>query len=368
MTTSNWQARLFFEYENLLNESSNKFKLNDLLILSQDTIGFKPYATATTVERQVENFARNHNIWIEDRAVDYNTMTAYLHPSTVDNQRLYLLGGYYAILFFIDDVIGNEFRSNMTLDEQDKADQEMGIVMSFIETGKKSQQHSRLLAPIIEILNGFSILAPSEWLDYFLQFTKQHLTLAVDDLNSESLGYITPEQYVEMRNHVSGMYPAILMMEFANDSYLPRSVLNNMGLLNDIERLEYLCAAIGGLVNDFFSFEKEVLDAQSDFNIIPIMMRHEQLSLEESIYIAANYTNSLYCEYKQLAMDIRKKVQLYKWGSTVTKYLDAMNDCNQAVWVWQIDTNRYDRETSIFSELQGIAPNYHELERLQYLS
>ncbi|MEO1254969.1 MAG: terpene synthase family protein [Bacteroidota bacterium] len=295
-------------------------------------------------------------------------MTAYLHPSTVDDHRLYLLGCYYAILFFIDDVMGNEFRSDMTSEEQYRADYEMDILMNFLQIGKKSEQPSKLLAPVVEILEGFSKLAQAKWLDHFLQFTQEHLSLAVDDLNSTSLGHITPEKYTELRNHVSGMYPAILMMEFASNTYLPRVELQGTGLLKDIERLEYLCAAIGGLVNDFFSFEKEVLDAQSDFNIIPVMMMHENLSLEEAIHKAAVYTNNLYSEYKCVAKDVREQINRSPWSESVQNHINAMDLCNQAVWVWQVDTDRYNRQLSIFHELRDIEPNYQRLKRLAVLS
>ena len=142
------------------------------------------------------------------------------------------------------------------------------------------------------------------------------------------------------------------MMEYAADNYLPREELEKVGLLEPIERLEFLCAAIGGLVNDFFSFEKEVLDAQSDFNLIQVFINNYSPDLDAAIVDAAQYVNSLYEEYKGLAVQVSEACAHYSWASLVHKHIQYMDESNMAVWVWQIDTQRYLRKQSIFTELR----------------
>lgn len=355
------------QYQNLLMGESQGFSLTALLSLSQKTAGFKPHRQARVVEDRVAQFARKYGIWLADRAEHYNTMTAYLHPNTSDEERLYYLGAYYAVLFFIDDVMGNEFRPEMTDQENRRADYEMQALLAFLKTGTMNLP-SKLLPPTLEVLQGFRKLGDAAWLKHFFDFTFQHLELAVKDLDSSGLGYTLPvETYVEMRNHVSGMYPAVLMMEFAEDNYLPRAELQAANLQADITRLEYLCAALGGLVNDFFSFEKEVIEARSDFNLIPVMMMNDKLSLEDAIHAAAAYTNQLCDEYYTLAQSVRERASAYAWGERVLRHIAAMDASNQAVWVWQMETERYLRDASIFCELRAQSPRYAALERMTWL-
>ena len=187
-----WQVHLKAQYQQLLQKYPRGIALTDLFALAGETDGFRPHPLAADVESRVEQFARQYRIWLEDRAEHYNTMTAYLHPSASSAEHLTLLGMYYSVLFYIDDVMGNEFRPQMSEEDLNKADDEIMMLFEFIQTGKMPARESRLVPPTAKVLAAFQKYADPIWLNRFIEYTRYHLEPAVRDLNSTAMGMSYP--------------------------------------------------------------------------------------------------------------------------------------------------------------------------------
>src|SRR5690606_24519496 len=96
-----------------------------------------------------------------------------------------------------------------------------------------------------------------EWLQQFIFVTLQHLkstTYTLEDI-LKMRGGDPIQQYMDLRVLDCGMRPTIRLIEFVNDFYLPQEIKSHPF----IRSVEEPTANIAGLMNDIFSYEKEVI-------------------------------------------------------------------------------------------------------------
>src|SRR5262249_48603923 len=86
------------------------------------------------------------------------------------------------------------------------------------------------------------------------------------------------QDYISVREHVSGMYPTVDLIEFATDNYLKEEFNNPI-----IAKLRQGCARIASLTNDLFSYEKEVITRALPTNEIAFTQRKQKSTLAEAI-------------------------------------------------------------------------------------
>src|SRR5258708_40231758 len=111
------------------------------------------------------------------------------------------------------------------------------------------------------------------------------------------------------------MTHTVSLIEYSQDNYLDWPLLEIAGLADDIRELGMTVSLIGALMNDVFSFEKEVIDNRSDSNLLAIIVLNNfRMELKEALSVATTIVRNLLAEYAQSVGAIREKIGLLPEG------------------------------------------------------
>lgn len=351
-------ASMRAEYEELL-AAGRRWSLRELYRTADSDIekfcaGFAPSRFGPDALTGAEEFCRRHGIWLEAGGAHYNSMTPYLHPNPVSAERMTLIGIYNAILFWLNDTVGREKFAALTGAEQEQARETVRRLTRLLGTGEIGPDPVPVEAATAEFLARLTPLADPAWLRGFLADTVAHLLPAIRDQNARTRGdVLTVAGYIDLRSHVSGMYPAIALCEFGRDSYLAWDRVHAAGLAPDLHRLRQLTVEIGALMNDMFSFEKECIADGADFNLVPIcLLESPDATLADAVARAAAVVRDRLTEFRLVAARLSEEVPRRMAPADVPTLAGQVADmvaCVQATWVWQVVTHRY-KGRSVFAE------------------
>jgi hypothetical protein len=282
----------------------------------------------------------------------YTTMSAYLFPRT-DLDRLVTIDILNNMLFYIDD-----YSTSEKVREKNRDDVEMRKVfvtcIDILRTGNTPPKAHRLYAPSMvlhERIQQFSSPALAVRLADSLE---DHLVSITKSLMAIMNGS-TPdvEGYILMRERDSGMYPTVDLVEFAYGIYIPEEVRQHPVIRRMILAVVRFCS----LLNDMFSYHKEVILRQQRFNLVNVLMETRRLSFEEAVDETVRMINQEVSDF----LDCEAKLPDLSFGDPeldrdVRLYAQGMRDQLIAGWHWQTMTNRYRSPESPFPELREMLP------------
>lgn len=355
---------LLREHERLAREHPGFYSLRALfsdeaLSIEAYCRDFRPNPHAAASEVEVERFARRHGIWVEKGGAHYNSMTAYLHP-TPDEQRLTIIGKSYVVMFFMNDTIGREKLGHMSPAQKNEVRGIVGRIDKLLETGTLPSGAGALEEAARESLEEMRQSSPPAWFGRCMALFKEHIAQSFHDTNARAQAKVpTVDEYIESRLHVSGMYVTIDLMEFGDNQYIPWAEVVELGLLAQLRRLQWLCAAIGAFMNDVISFEKEFVAEGSDFNLVPVIAMNEAESgLHHAITEAARMVRAYVVEFRDLAAVLEaRREQLAPnhpaLASALAAHIRSLTGSVHATWAWQNATGRYRAPVTIFEELRA---------------
>ncbi|HRE47824.1 MAG TPA: terpene synthase family protein [Aggregatilineales bacterium] len=349
--------RLFVEYRALqaciAHDDCPRLDLS-LMTIARWSKTFQRNPHAVAVEQAVEVWARSHGIWLEDYSDHTNTMGAYLHPETTDSRRLAAIDKTYLILFYIDDTISNELQKELApaakLRGKRMMEELFALICGWANPLPTAPSAFGVVNATRDLLDDLREQGDPDWIRCFMVALKEHLKDAVTDQNSSVRGkHLTISEFIDLRNDISGMFVTTWYMEFATGLYLRREALP-ASVRAQCERLEYLCAFIGGIANEFFSFEKEVIDHAEEFNLIPVMMEQREISFEDAIVASLSYMNDACHEFQRVCTMLQAILPKLspEIRPAVESYIRQAYSVALASWFWELDTNRYQRPNSIF--------------------
>mmetsp|Transcript_28513 Transcript_28513/g.46044 ORF Transcript_28513/g.46044 Transcript_28513/m.46044 type:complete len:139 (+) Transcript_28513:316-732(+) len=136
------------------------------------------------------------------------------------------------------------------------------------------------------------------------------------------------------------MLPTVDLVEYAYGCYLPGAVRQHP----DVQKAVSLSVLISCLMNDLFSYEKEVLRYGSRFNLLAVMMNANDLTFDEAVDCAVRKLNNLMDAFPATTPDLE--------GADLKLYYQALRDIVNGAWFFQISTNRYRSRSSPFPELR----------------
>lgn len=352
--------RVFDQYHALQTDiqtgSQPKIDLAEMKIAQWET-PFQRNPDSAVVEQAVEQWAREHGIWLDGYSEHTNTMGGYLHPETKNQRILAAIDRTYLILFYIDDTISNELQKSLSPEARMRGKQMMRELFTLLKKRKSLAElppsEFGAVNATRDLLMDLAELGDPEWLERFMHALEEHLLDTVQDQNNVEIGEkFTVDSYLERRNDISGMFVTTWYMEFATGEYLRRSELPT-DVLQKCERLEYLCALIGGVANDFYSFEKEVITHQDEFNLIPVMMMNDDtLRFQQAIAESMSFMNQVCDEFEVVSAALTAQLDQLPTDQRVTveTYLRQAKFVALASWYWEVDTDRYQRTKSIFKQ------------------
>jgi hypothetical protein len=278
----------------------------------------------------------------------YNSMSAFLYPRT-SLERLVAIITIMNLLYYIDEAFERHERVEEDPEENlylRKVFQSCVPILLYGETPKTDNVIHGGCKLIHDLL---APLTTVDWLKRFVGTIGEHLMSTTYTLKDviESNADDMLEKYIDLRRLDCGMNPTMNMAELAYGFYLPDTVKAHPF----IKQVEAATANIAGLMNDLFSYEKEVIEYGSRFNLIAVLMDYKQLTFEdavaESVAIVNQNTNDF----------LRLKDAIPSWENKATEdmvrqYVDALEDQISATWYWQQTTDRYRSPTSPFPELR----------------
>jgi hypothetical protein len=318
---------------------------------------FRPHHHATTLTKSVAEFGKNYNIWLKN-AEHYITCAIYLFPSAHIYRMLPVLKNC-AIDFYLNDTIGREVFPGLTPDQQLNASNIIRRMSTEIGTFNLPDDASPVEHANREMMLDIKETSPSFWFNNFLMLYTHHIEITHRNCNTDHVGAIpTIDEYIQHRCHVSGMHHTIALIEYCGGQFLDWNWLTEHGIATDLKRLQFIVAAIGCLMNDLFSFEKEVIVSESDHNLLMVIaLNQPELSLTEIIDKSSLMVKELLSEFIELIEIIRAKSYTLLPLCTscvdiLENHLTGLENCVQASWVWQVSTKRYKRPVSIWEETQ----------------
>ncbi|WP_280395498.1 terpene synthase family protein [Nocardia brasiliensis] len=348
------------EYRDLL-QNDRRWSLRTLFSTADYDIadycaGFRPNRYGTIACAEVESFCRRHGIWLTAGGAQYNSMTPYLHPAAITADRMTTIGIVNAILFWLNDTVGREKFPHLTSAAKTAARRMVLRLGETLETGCTTIDSTPEVHATAELRARLTHDADHTWLDRFTCSTIAHLSTAIRDQNARARGGVpTVTEYIGIRTHVSGMYPAIALCEFARDDYLRWNLIRAAGLGAGLDHLRELTVQIGALMNDVFSFEKECIVDRADFNLVAIfLLNNPGWTLADAIHGAAELVCHLLTDFRRTHARLILECDRHRGepARAVRAHADDLVGCAQATWVWQTTTSRY-RGNSIFIENTG---------------
>jgi hypothetical protein len=190
-----------------------------------------------------------------------------------------------------------------------------------------------------------------EWLPRVLRNLWQHLNASTYDVDDILIHNDPVSAYIRLRELDSGMEPEINLIEYAYNIFLPDWVLGH----EVVSKATLMCARIGGLMNDVFSYEKEVIIQKSRFNLLAVLQEVEQVSFVEAVDHAIYVLN----EYTATFKEMRHHIPLFEDAEINDKlqlYYEGLANMINGTWHWQMSTNRYRSPKSPFPELRTYLP------------
>lgn len=348
------------EYAFLMSQGTTCFSLQDLFNNEQFQLeefcqSFRPHAYARQLKRSAQEYGQQYNIWLPN-AEHYITCAIYLFP-TANLYRMVAILKNCAVDFYLNDTMGREVFAHLSKGEQLAANAirermakldlplHLPVDAHFVEEANA------------EMMRDICHTSPAGWFDEFRKMYNYHIEVTHLDCNTSALGYVPDiNTYLDMRCHVSGMHHTIQLIEYSEGQFLDWRWMERAAIADDMKRLQYVTAAIGCLMNDLFSFEKEVIDNSSDSNLLMIMaLNNPFLSLPDVIKGAAEIVRNLLHEFSMLVNQVRTRgyQQLPRDSEMVDKleaHISGLERCVQASWMWQVYTKRYKRPHSIWQE------------------
>src|SRR5258708_27073832 len=222
---------------------------------------FHPHPQMAEMIRTIIGYGKAAGILLPN-AEHYLTCALYLFPDA-SPEKILLIARNYAVDFYLNDTMGREFRS--TSEERQQLNTIRARLAARADWTSADEATSTAERANLEVLAAIARTSPASWFESFLALYLKHLSVAHKSYDCISLGSIPKiEEYIDLRSDISGMPHTVSMIEYSQDNYLDWPLLEIAGLADDIRELGTTVSLTGALMNDVFSFEKEVIDNRSE--------------------------------------------------------------------------------------------------------
>jgi hypothetical protein len=312
---------------------------------------YQPHPQMEEMIRSIIGYGQKAGILLPN-AEHYLTCALYLFPDA-SPERILLIARNYAVDFYLNDTMGREFRS--TSEERKRLNEIRARLVERTDLGSFYEAESAAEKANLDVLAQIASTSPALWFEPFLGLYLKHLSVAHKSYDCISLGYIPAiPEYIEIRGDISGMPHTVSMIEYSQENYLDWPSLDAAGLGDEMRELGVTVSLIGALMNDIFSFEKEVIDNGSDSNLLAIIVLNNfRMELREALSVGTTIVRNLLIDYAHGESLIHEKIERLPSGTLrdgLLRYMDGIRKCVQTCWLWQVETLRYKRGRSIWRE------------------
>jgi hypothetical protein len=278
---------------------------------------------------------------------EYASMSSFIFPDA-SMRRLLAIGLINNLLFYIDDTFDRNNPSNKMnkFERRDLFEQCFKVLKTGI---MPISAHENILRACLEIHSVMRDTAPHrDWLPRILRNLMHHLNASTYDADDIIRDQDPICAYIALRELDSGMEAEINFIEYAYNMFLPDWVLQH----EEVAQATLMCSRIGGLMNDIFSYEKEVLTHHSRFNLLAVLQEVDHIPFSEALDYAVRILN----EYTATFIEMYQHIPRFDdpaVNRNLALYYEGLANMINGTWHWQISTNRYRSHTSPFRELRG---------------
>lgn len=316
--------------------------------------GFQPNPHTDSVCRIVETWMRECDMWIPGMQGVLDASGWMFPQAGID--RLTMQSKLMSFDWYLNDTIGRD-RARFSRPDEVSAIRRMYIEgissPDFFIQGQQSLKMEGLGRLLVEIRQQSS----DDWYTAFADQLRDQVELTHRDRNARGLGTVSSiPEYCEERSRTAGMTFTVHFVEFVLGLELPQFNSTGSAVERKILDLRILCELIVSLGNDIASFEREVIDAATDSNLVALMaLNFPRLSLEDCLRESGNVLGDHMRKYVRIQEELHSQLTKVPTssGPLLRRYLKGMDDLTKSVWTWQVETSRYKRPNSIFYELRG---------------
>jgi len=297
------------------------------------------------VEYFVDNLCESLDIKL-DHYHNYQSMPYFMFPDTTI-ERLVALSVLSNLLYYIDDLY-DRHKTDPHPESQHLPKIFKRVIRIFC-VGQEAmpQEHHLFYDVALALHQHFLDLSTETWFLNFAEVLTAHLMATRPSSDSEPETYTSVQDYFCIREQDGGIWTSIKSIEFAADIFLPHLIHEH----SHIQHMSIVCGRIATLTNDLFSYEKEVIKMESQFNLIVVLMQTESLCFEQAVQRAIEAINDDIAEFLYACQTmpdfgsdaLNQGADMYKQG---------LCDILSATWHWQMSTDRYRSTTSPFVELR----------------
>ena len=318
--------------------------------------GFRPHRRGKELQELIMQFGKKNGIWFAN-SIEHVSCALFVYPSGTFDRMLPIMKNL-TFGFYLNDVMGREYFQYLSPANQVSARQ---LIQQMTESSLDVPDSFLPLAKLnAAILREFKDHSPLDWFDRFHKIYSHHLSVTHMDGNAisqERMPEVT--EYIEQRCHYAGVYHVLLLIEYSTGQFIDFHALEAFHIEQEVRRLSQLTAFFSATANDLFSFEKEVIDLESDCNLVPVILLNEpELSLQDALLKASDIVRTYLTEILSLIDSIQLSLQNIlprnpKLYFALTDHISGIIHCIQAGWMWHCHSHRYKRARSIWTETTG---------------
>ncbi|MFG3280358.1 hypothetical protein [Streptomyces sp. NPDC048111] len=281
----------------------------------------------------------------------YTSMTRYLFPVT-PAERLVPMGLLNDILFYVDDRYSphrSSLDDTMSPEVADMTGKAIDALRNGVVARTALPDGEAIGRGFARVHDLFARSAPPLLRERLATAVEQCL-LAMRRPVRDILvnGTPDPERYTRIRYDDSGMKVEVELADYARGFLLSDEVIRHPVL----DRARDITVHIGGLMNDLFSYQKEVVRNGQLFNLVPVLQGALGCSPQEAFGAAVRQVNELTAEFEELALappvfDDRSLCD------QAAAYLESLADQIAATYNWQFATSRYKDADSVVPLLRA---------------
>lgn len=244
---------------------------------------------------------------------------------------------FNTLLFIIDDKFDDQ---EMIKDKRAFLSFERDFVEVLVQNKKCTiEKDGPILSALSDIWQRLLLRTSEAWRQKFIKCVKDMFSglgwqfeLVMDNRQPEL------SDYIGIRQYLGAAHMSTDSLELTGKILLPENVYDNPV----VHRLTETCRNTICFANDLFSLAKETEESQNggEFNLVTILKRKNNLTIEEAIKAAADFHDNLVREF----IDLSGRAYIYDASTNemLAKYIQALGCLMIANIVWSTtETTRY---------------------------
>ncbi|MEM9004301.1 MAG: hypothetical protein AAGE59_12360 [Cyanobacteria bacterium P01_F01_bin.86] len=256
--------------------------------------------------------------------------------------RLFLTGLMMASFYLFDHIYDADFqipqgriaiRSHLSGD----------LIASLEGREPRGNRQCGFLKSIREILACFSE-TPQDWHALFTTELKKYIRATVKGKQyAREFPQLSLWEYLHIREEDCGGWWSANLIEYVNDLYLTPEERSQI----EVSKMTRLCIWICSLINDLFSFPKEMESEEHPFNAVYCCMNYNEVPEKLAVQYLVNELNQLIEEFNYLS-----EHTICQRSSAMQCYVQGLRNFVSGIWYWHRRSGIYAHPDSLFIELQ----------------